>query len=333
MITAFITKEDVKYLFDDISSNLNKKSLGFIKAWTNFIDLRLERHFIVFNENEDEDEDERIDIIYPQFSYLKGKGKVHIKYGRIEDNIDLAAQQRCIVFNSNNFKTNNETSRKEGCLYCNIREEEQFVNCIEILFELNIFRAKSFVKNKFNDFPQIQLPVNTLLFFDPYFPKINSNYSTPDLSQIAPVIVEFCHILMSKIENYRDKNSLHLILLVKKGKNARTGAYYNPIGAIDEKGNIGVLEDDINKLINKKNVTISIVLGDHKLHDRGFFSDFFQIISTDSIYDKSSTLTHSGIMADSNGYFENLKSVNDTCQNKLSNLLDQYTVLSRFNLI
>lgn len=326
MITVFITNQDAEYLFDTIWNDLNKKSLRFINAWTRFIDLRLDRHFVIFSKKESD-----VNVKYLQFSHLKSKGKIHIKLDELADNLDLAEEQRCIIFNNADSKANNELSQVYNCIFCNIRDDDQFTSCIENLFETKIFPIQSFSKNNLGDFPCIKLPVRSFVFYDPYFPKINSSTAKIELSKIAESITVFTTKLLSKITTPNIKNGLNIIFLIKEGK-TRNGGYYSPVGEIAENGNLRELEDKINHATSKVNASVSFILGNKEFHDRGFYSEYFQIINTNSIHDKSATLVQSGILRDSLGYFSNLKILNSICNNQLDHLTDQYTMLNRLNL-
>ena len=326
MITVFITCQDAEYLFDTIWNDLNKKSLRFINAWTRFIDIRLERHFVIFSKKETD-----VNINHLQFSQLKSKGRVHIKLEELEDNLDLAEGQRCIIFNNSDSKANIELSQLYNCIFCNIRDDDEFTSCIESLFETKIFPIQSFSKNNLGDFPCIKLPVRSFVFYDPYFPKINSSTAKIEISKIAESITVFTTKLLSKITTPNIKNGLNIIFLIKQGK-TRYGGYYSPVGEIAENGNLRELEDKINHATSKVNASVSFILGNKELHDRGFYSEYFQIINTNSIHDESATLVQSGILRDSFGYFSNLKILNSTCNNQLDHLTNQYTMLQLLNL-
>jgi hypothetical protein len=167
VVTVFINREDTEYLFDEIWINLHKKSNRFLKAWSTFIDLSLDRHFIVFSDTKSDPA-----INHLQFLHLKRNGKIHVKYDKLENNLDLAENQRCVIFNSNDSQTNKKKSSIDNCIYSNIKDDNQFIECIENLIETKISPIQSFNKNNLLDFPYLHLPVRTLVFYDPYFPKI-----------------------------------------------------------------------------------------------------------------------------------------------------------------
>ena len=326
VITVFITNQDAEYLFDTIWNDLNNKSLRFINVWTRFIDLRLDRHFVIFSKKESD-----VNINYLLFSQLKSKGRIHIKLEELKDNLDLAEQQRCVIFNNEGAKENIFLSQLYNCIFCNIRDDEQFINCVNNLFETKISPIKSFSKNNLKDLPYINLPVRTLVFYDGDFPYINSPTSKIDISKIADSISEFTSGLIKRISNPNTKLGVNVILVIKEGKD-RNGKYYSPIGAIADNGNLKVLEDKINQEKSMTNNQVSIVLGNKQLHDRGFFSEYFQIISTNSIHNNSAALVLSGILGDSFGYFSNLNTLNSICNNRIDHLTNQYTMLQRLNL-
>ncbi len=326
MVTVFINKEDTEYLFDGVWTNLQEKSNSFLRAWSIFIDLHLDRHFIIFSET-----DFDLTINHLQFSQLKRNGKIHIKNDKLENNLDLAEQQRCIIFNSNDSQTNKKNSALDNCIHSNVRDDDQFIACVENLFETKISPIKSFSKNNLADFPYIKLPVRSFVFYDPYFPKVNRATSKIELSKVVDAVTIFASKLLSKISIPNIKDGVNIIFLIKEGK-TRHGGYYSPVGEIADKGNLKELEDKINLATSKVNASVSFVLGNKEFHDRGFYSEYFQIINTNSIHDKSATLVQSGILRDSFGYFSNLKILNSICNNQLDHLTDQYTMLNRLNL-
>jgi hypothetical protein len=326
VITVFLNCPDAEYLFDTIWNNLNKKSLGFINAWTQFIDLRLERHFVIFCKKETD-----VNINYLQFSQLKSKGRVHIKHDELEDNLDLTEQQRCIIFNNEDLTKNLALSQKSTCVFCNIRDDEQFIHCVNNLFETSISSIKSFTRSNFDDFPIINLPVKSLVFYDPYFPYVNNSTSKIDIFKIAQSVSDFAGKLIKKISLPNTKFGVNIILVIKEGKD-RSGKYYSPIGAIADQNNLKELEDIINTSKTLMNNTVSIVLGNKNFHDRGLYSEYFQIITTNSIHNNSATIVLSGILNDTSGYFSNLSTLNSICNNQIDHLTNQYTMLHRLNL-